>query len=42
MLVVEKDNKYYPEVYLNECLYVKSNERPMKTFFSKKYKYNIK
>ena len=23
--VIEKDNKYYPEIYLDECLYVKSN-----------------
>ena len=35
--VIEKDNEYYPEIYLNECLYVKSN---VKTLFSKKYKYN--
>ena len=35
--VIEKDNEYYPEIYLKECLYVKSN---VKTLFSKKYKYN--
>ena len=23
--VIEKDNEYYPEIYLDECLYVKSN-----------------
>ena len=23
--VIEKDNIYYPEIYLNECLYVKGN-----------------
>ena len=23
--VIEKDNKYYPEIYLNQCLYVKGN-----------------
>ena len=23
--VIEKDNKYYPEIYLNECLYIKGN-----------------
>ena len=40
--VIEKDNKYDPEIYLNECFYVKSNVWPMKTLFSKKYKYNIK
>ena len=38
--VIEKDNEYYPEIYLNEYLYVKSNVWPMKTLFSKKYKYN--
>ena len=40
--VIEKDNKCYPEIYLNECLYVKGNVWPMTTLFSKKYKYNIK
>ena len=23
--VIEKDNKYYPEIYLDECLYIKGN-----------------
>ena len=23
--VIEKDNEYYPKIYLNECLYVKGN-----------------
>ena len=23
--VIEKDNKYYPEIYLDECLYIKDN-----------------
>ena len=23
--VIEKDGKYYPEIYLDECLYVKDN-----------------
>ena len=23
--VIEKDNKYYPEIYLDKCLYVKYN-----------------
>ena len=23
--VIEKDNEYYPEIYLDECLYVKNN-----------------
>ena len=29
--VIEKDNKYYPEIYLDECLYVKGNIWPMTT-----------
>ena len=28
---IEKDNKYYPENYLNECLYVKDNAWPTTT-----------
>ena len=28
--VIEKDNKYYPEIYLNECLYIKDNVWPTK------------
>ena len=42
--VIEKDNKYYPEIYLDECLYVKDNPLfsenifPTKIFYSKKYK----
>ena len=23
--IIEKDNEYYPEIYLDECLYVKDN-----------------
>ena len=23
--VIEKDNEYYPEIYLDECLYIKEN-----------------
>ena len=23
--VIEKDGKYYPEIYLDECLYIKDN-----------------
>ena len=38
--VIEKDNEYYPEIYLDECLYVKGNVWPTTTLFSKKY--NIK
>ena len=40
--VIEKDNEYYPEIYLDERLYVKGNPCPTTTLFSKKYKYNIK
>ena len=40
--VIEKDNEYYPEIYLEECLYVKDNPCPTTTLFSKKYKYNNK
>ena len=40
--VIEKDNEYYPEIFLDECLYVKDNPCPTTTLFSKKYKYNIK
>ena len=36
--VIEKDNEYYPEIYLDECLYVKDNPCPTTTLFSKKYK----
>ena len=39
---IEKDNEYYPEIYLDECLYVKDNPCPTTSLFSKKYKYNIK
>ena len=29
--VIGKDNEYYPEIYLDECLYVKCNVWPMTT-----------
>ena len=29
--VIEKDNEYYPEIYLGECLYVKGNIWPTTT-----------
>ena len=35
--VIEKDNEYYPEIYLDECLYVKGNVWPTTTSFFKKY-----
>ena len=34
--VIEKDNEYYPEIYLDECLYVKDNTWYIKSLFSKK------
>ena len=40
--VIEKDNKVYPEICLDECLYIKDNLWPPTTLFSKKYKYNVK
>ena len=33
---IEKDNEYYPEIYLDECLYVKDNTWYIKSLFSKK------
>ena len=35
--VIEKDNEYYPEIYLDECLYIKGNIWPTTTQFFKKY-----
>ena len=32
--IIEKDNEYYPEIYLDECLYVKDNTWNIKSFFS--------
>ena len=32
--IIEKYNEYYPEIYLDECLYVKDNTRYIKSFFS--------
>ena len=34
--VIEKDNEYYLEIYLDECLYVKDNTWYIKSLFSKK------
>ena len=39
---IEKDNEYYPEIYLDESLYIKDNPCPTTTLFSKKCEYNIK
>ena len=32
--IIEKDNDYYPEIYLDECLYVKDNTWYAKSLFS--------
>ena len=32
--IIEKDNEYYPEIYLDECLYVKDNAWYAKYLFS--------
>ena len=34
--VTQKDNEYHPEIYLDECLYVKDNTWHIKSLFSKK------
>ena len=31
--IIEKDNEYYPEIYLDDCLYVKDNTWYIKSFF---------
>ena len=36
--IIEKDNEYYPEIYLDESLYIKDHPCPTTTLFSKKYK----
>ena len=35
--VIEKDNEYYPEIYLDDCSYVEYNPGPIEKFFPKKY-----
>ena len=50
--IIEKDNEYYPEIYLDECLYVKDNTWHINPLLSRKIfpkegliflkKYNIK
>ena len=30
--VIEKDNEYYPEIYLDDCSYIKYNPDPIKTY----------
>ena len=39
--VIEKDNEYYPEIYLDECSCVKYNPGPIETFFPKNMGINI-
>ena len=39
--VIEKDNEYYPEIYLDECLYVKDNKCYTKSLFSECIKFPI-
>ena len=38
--IIEKTNEYYPEIYLDECFYVKDNACPTPPCSLKKYKYN--
>ena len=37
--IIEKDNEYYPEIYLDECLYVKDNTWYAKSLFSECIKF---
>ena len=37
--VIEKDNEYYPEIYLDDCSYLKYNPGPIETFFPKNIDY---
>ena len=39
--VIEKDHESYPEIYLDECSYVKYNPGPIKTLFPKNMGINI-
>ena len=40
--IIEKDNEYYPEIYLDECLYVKDNTWYAKNILSCPIKFNDK
>ena len=40
--IIEKDNEYYPEIYLDECLYVKDNIWYAKNILSGPIKFNDK
>ena len=37
--IIEKDNEYYPEIYLDECLYVKDNTWYAKSLFPERIKF---
>ena len=37
--IIEKSNEYYPEIYLDECLYVKDNTWYAKSLFSEHIKF---
>ena len=37
--IIKKDNEYYPEIYLDECLYVKGNTWYAKSLFSEYIKF---
>ena len=37
--IIEKDNEYYPEIYLDECLYIKDNTWCAKSLFSECIKF---
>ena len=37
--IIEKDNEYYPEIFLDECLYVKGNTWYAKSLFSEHIKF---
>ena len=37
--IIEKDNEYYREIYLDECLYVKDNTCYAKSLFSERIKF---
>ena len=37
--IIEKDNEYYPEIYLDECLYVKDSTWYTKSLFSERIKF---
>ena len=39
--IIEKDNEYYPEIYLDECLYVKNNTWYAKSLLSRCIKFPL-